>query len=64
VEGNLEALRSANTTYANELDGLRLQLATAMANQSETQKRPQSTVKTRKPRRAAPKVATRKRSPS
>jgi chromosome segregation ATPase len=55
VEGNLEALRSSNATYGRELDALRLQLATAVANQSETLKRPRSTVETRKPRRAAPK---------
>jgi chromosome segregation ATPase len=55
VEGNLEALRSSNATYGRELDALRPQLATAVANQSETRKRPRSTVETRKPRRAAPK---------
>lgn len=64
VEGSLEALRNSNTTYVQELDALRLQLATAVANQSPTQKRPRSSVETRKPRRAAPKVATKKRSAS
>jgi hypothetical protein len=64
VEGSLEALRNSNTKYVQELDALRLQLATAVANQSPTQKRPRSSVETRKPRRAAPKVATKKRSAS
>jgi chromosome segregation ATPase len=64
VEGNLEALRSSNAAYIRELDALRLQLATTVANQAATRKRPLSSVETSKPRRAAPKVATRKRSPS
>jgi chromosome segregation ATPase len=64
VEGNLEALRSSNAAYVRELDALRLQLATTVANQAATRKRPPSSVETSKPRRAAPKVATRKRSPS
>jgi chromosome segregation ATPase len=64
VEGNLEALRSSNAAYVREVDALRLQLATAVANQSATRKRPLSSVETSKPRRAAPKIATRKRSPS
>ncbi len=62
VEGNLEALRNTNAIYANELDALRLQLATAAANQSAPQKRPRPSVEPRKPGRAAPKVPTRKRS--
>ncbi|WNC94374.1 DNA-binding protein [Paraburkholderia sp. FT54] len=64
VEGNLEALRSSNAAYIKELDALRLQLATTVANQAVTPKRPPSSVETTKPRRAAPKVATRKRSQS
>ena len=60
VEGNLEAFRNSSATYANELDALRLQLAAA-ANQSAAQKRLRPSVETRKPRRAAPKVPTRKR---
>ena len=64
VEGNLEALRSSNTASTRELDALRLQLATTVANQAATRKRPLSSLETSKPRRAAPKVATRKRSPS
>jgi len=64
VEGSLEALRNSNTTHVQELDALRLQLATTVANQSPTQKRLRSSVETRKPRRAAPKVATKKRSAS
>jgi chromosome segregation ATPase len=64
VEGNLEALRSSNAASARELDTLRLQLATTVANQVTTRKRPRSSVETSKPRRSAPKVATRKRSPS
>jgi hypothetical protein len=63
VEGNLEALRSSNTVYATELVAVRLQLATAVANQTATRKRPLSSVETDKPRRAAPKVATSNRSP-
>jgi chromosome segregation ATPase len=62
VEGSLEALRSSSATYARELDALRLQLTTAMANQPETQKRTRPPVEARKPRNAASKVATRKRS--
>jgi hypothetical protein len=62
VEGNLEALRSSNAIYANELDVLRLQLATAVANQSAAQKRPRSSVDIRKPGRGAPKIPMRKRS--
>jgi chromosome segregation ATPase len=62
VEGNLEALRSSNAAYVRELDALRLQLATAAANQSAPQKRPRPSVEPRKPGRAAPKVPTRKRS--
>ena len=62
VEGNLEALRNSSATYANELDALRLQLATAAANQSAAQKRLRPSVETCKPGRAAPKVPTRKRS--
>ena len=61
VEGNLEALRSSNAIYANELDALKLQLATTAANQSAAQKRPRPSVETRKPDRAASKVPTRKR---
>jgi putative N-acetylmannosamine-6-phosphate epimerase len=64
VEGNLEALRSSNAAYVKELDALRLQLATIVANQATTRKRPPSSVETNKPRRAEPKVATRKRSTS
>jgi len=64
VEGNLEALRSSNAAYVRELDALRLQLATTVANQAAPRKRPLSSVETNKPRRAAPKVATRKRSAS
>ena len=62
VEGSLEALRNSNTIYGQELDALRLQLATAAANQSAAQKRLRPSVETRKPGRAAPKVPTRKRS--
>ncbi|HXZ09113.1 MAG TPA: hypothetical protein VEI25_13765 [Paraburkholderia sp.] len=62
IEGNLEALRSSNATYVRELDALRLKLAAVVANQSETLKRLRSSVETRKPRHAAPKVAARKRS--
>ena len=64
VEGNLEALRSSNAAYVKELDALRLQLATIVANQATTRKRPPSSVETNKPRRAEPKVAVRKRSTS
>jgi chromosome segregation ATPase len=64
VEGNLEALRSSNAAHARELDALRLQLTTAVANQAATRSRPLSSVETNKPRRTAPKVATRKRSAS
>jgi predicted nucleic acid-binding Zn-ribbon protein len=64
VEGSLEALRISNAAYAKELDALRFQLATTVANQAATRKRPLSSVETNKPRRAAPKVAARKRSPS
>ena len=64
VEGNLEALRSSNAASARELDTLRLQLATAVANQVKTRKRVRSPVETSKPRRPAPKVSTGKRSPS
>jgi predicted nucleic acid-binding Zn-ribbon protein len=64
VEGNLEALRSSNAAYAKELDALRLQLATAVGNQAAMRKRPLSSLGTSKPRRAAPKVAKRKPSPS
>ncbi|MFT4511121.1 DNA-binding protein [Caballeronia sp. 15711] len=64
VEGNLEALRSSNVAYLRELDALRLQLATTVANQAATRKRPLPSVETSKPRRATPKVATRKRSAS
>ena len=62
VEWNLEALRSSNTIYVNELDTLRLQLAIAAANRSTAQKRPRPSVETRKPGRVAPRVSTRKRS--
>ncbi|MEQ5842979.1 DNA-binding protein [Paraburkholderia acidicola] len=62
VEGNLEALRSSNAASAREVNALRLQLATTVANHAATRKRPSSAVETSKPRRAAPKVATRKRS--
>jgi chromosome segregation ATPase len=62
VEGSLQALRSSSATYAKELDALRLQLATALATQPETQKRSRPPVEARKPRHAAPRVATRKRS--
>ncbi len=64
VEGNLEALRSADAAYVRELDALRSQLAITVANQAAKRKRPLSPVETNKPRRATPKVATRKRSPS
>ncbi|MFM0114994.1 DNA-binding protein [Paraburkholderia nemoris] len=64
VEGSLEALRSSNAAYVRELDALRLQLATTVANQAAARKRPLSSIETSKPRRAAPKVATRKRSAS
>lgn len=65
VEGNLEALRSSNAAYINEIDGLRQQLTTAMAKRLETPKRVQSpTVKARKPRRVASQIATRKRAGS
>ncbi|WNC94413.1 DNA-binding protein [Paraburkholderia sp. FT54] len=64
VDGNLEALRSSNAAYAKELDALRLQLATVVANQAATRKRPLPSIETQKHRRAVPKVATRKRSPS
>jgi hypothetical protein len=39
-------------------------LATAVANQSSKPKRPRSSSEARKPRRAAPKVATKKPSAS
>ncbi|CAB3745491.1 hypothetical protein LMG24238_07623 [Paraburkholderia sediminicola] len=64
VEGNLEALRSSNAAYVRELETLRLRLATTVANQAATRKRPPSSAETNRPRRAAPKVATRKRSSS
>jgi hypothetical protein len=64
AEGNLEALRSSNAAYVKELDTLRLQLAATVANQAATRKRPLSSIETNKPRRAAPKGATRKRSAS
>ena len=64
VEGNLEALRSSNVAYVRELDALRLRLATTVANQAATRKRPLSSLETSKPRRATPKVATKKRSAS
>jgi chromosome segregation ATPase len=64
VEGSLEALRHSNATYVTELNALRLQLATAMANQPAAQKRPRSSVGTRKPRSATSKVLTRKRAAS
>jgi chromosome segregation ATPase len=64
VEGSLEALRHSNATYVTELNALRLQLATAMANQPAAQKRPRSSVGTRKPRGATSKVVTRKRAAS
>ena len=62
VEGNLEALRSSSAIYANDLDALRLQLATAVANQSTEQKRPRSPIDIRKPGRGAPKIPKRRRS--
>ncbi|WP_429411058.1 DNA-binding protein [Paraburkholderia sp. GAS82] len=61
VQGNLEALRSSNAAHANELDRLRLQLATAKLNQTSTQKRPRSSGEIRSTARAAPKVSMRKR---
>jgi chromosome segregation ATPase len=64
MEGSLEALRHSNATYVTELNALRLQLATAMANQPSAQKRPRSSVGTRKPRSATSKVLTRKRAAS
>jgi predicted nucleic acid-binding Zn-ribbon protein len=64
LKGNLEALRNSNAACVKELDALRSQLATTVSNQEATRKRPLSSVETNKPRRAAPKVATRKRSPS
>jgi chromosome segregation ATPase len=64
MEGSLEALRHSNATYVTELNALRLQLATAMANQPAAQKRPRSSVGTRKPRSATSKVVTRKRAAS
>jgi chromosome segregation ATPase len=64
MEGSLEALRHSNATYVTELNALRLQLATAMANQPAAQKRPRSSVGTRKPRGATSKVVTRKRAAS
>ncbi|WP_144138127.1 DNA-binding protein [Paraburkholderia sp. BCC1884] len=64
VEGNLEAFRSSNTAYVKELDALRLQLATTVANRAATRKRPLSSVETSKPRRAPPRPANRKRSAS
>ncbi|MFM0557097.1 DNA-binding protein [Paraburkholderia sediminicola] len=64
VEGNLEAFRSSNAAFVKELDALRLQLAPAVASQAATRRRPLSSVETSKPRRAAPRVATRKRPPS
>jgi chromosome segregation ATPase len=64
MEGSLEALRHSNATYVTELNALRLQLATAMANQPAAQKRPRSSVGTRKPRSATSKVLTRKRAAS
>jgi chromosome segregation ATPase len=62
VEGKLEALRSSNAIYATELDALRLQLATAAANQSAAQNRSRHSVETRKLNRAVPKGPIRKRS--
>ncbi|NMM02033.1 ATPase [Paraburkholderia sp. RP-4-7] len=64
MEGSLEALRHSNAAYVTELNALRLQLATAMANQPAAQKRPRSSVGTRKPRSATSKVVTRKRAAS
>ncbi|WP_157447860.1 hypothetical protein [Paraburkholderia ginsengiterrae] len=64
MEVSLEVLRDSNTSYVAELSALRLQLATAMANQSEKPRRPQSTVDASKPRRVAHKVAARKQSAS
>jgi chromosome segregation ATPase len=60
VEGSLEALHNSNAACVKELDALRSQLATTVANQVATRKRPLSSVDTNKPRRAARKVATRK----
>lgn len=62
VEGKLEALRSSNAISATELDALRLQLATAVANQSAAQNRSRHSVETRKLSRAVPKGPIRKRS--
>lgn len=62
VEGSLEALRSSNAVYANELETLRLQLVTAAANQSVAQRRLRPSSDNRKPRRTARKVLTRKSS--
>jgi chromosome segregation ATPase len=62
VEGNLKALLSSNVNYANELDALRQQLATAVENQSATQKLLRPSIGGRRPSRAAPKVSARKRS--
>jgi hypothetical protein len=64
VEGSLEALRSLNVTYVRELDALRLEVATAVPNQSAAQKRTRSSMPLPKPRRASPKVAAKKRSAS
>ncbi|MFM0213268.1 DNA-binding protein [Paraburkholderia sediminicola] len=62
VEGSLEALRNSNAAYVRELDTLRLQLATAAANQPAAQKRSRPSVAPSKPRRTVPNVPTRKRS--
>jgi len=64
VEGKLETLRVLNASHANELDGLRLQLATAKQNQSSAKNRPRSPGELRKPGRKAPRVAPKKRSAS
>jgi Plasmid replication region DNA-binding N-term len=61
VEGNLEALQSSNATYAGELDALRVQLAAVVANRAPTRKRPLSSAGMSQPRRAIPKVTTKKR---
>ena len=62
VEGNLEALRSSIAIDANDLDVLRLQLATAVANQSTEQKRLRSSTDIRKRGLGAPKIPKRRRS--
>lgn len=61
LEGSLEPLRSSNAIYANELDALRLQLATAAANQSAARKHSRPS-ETRKGGRATRKVPMKKSS--